>query len=148
VSRTPLLLALAVAAGASSLGCTITTIDSPVTVTTKQLPEASKPDVVAAAKEVTGSSCDRVVLMIIPVGFATVESAYAEALAQAPGADMLLNYETRSSLVFIAPFYYQVCSEVHGFAVSSQQVALAGERGGRAPVNVASTAGAGRARPR
>ena len=106
---------------ASSLaGCTTKTVDRPVTVTTKLLPELSKPEVVSAAKEVTGSSCSRVVLSFIPIGFATAEAAYADALAKAPGTDALISYEARISTVVIVPFYYEVCSEVHGYAVVSK----------------------------
>jgi len=82
---------------------------------------------VKAAKEVTGQSCNRVVLLFIPVGFATAESAYAEALGQAPGTDMLLNHEARASVLFITPFYYQVCTQVHGFAVNSKTFVAAAE---------------------
>jgi hypothetical protein len=125
--------ALALAASFASVACTVKTVDRPVTVTTKQLPEASRPDVVNAAKEVKGESCSRVILLIIPAGFATAESAYADALGQAPGADVLLNYEARASVLVIAPFYYQVCTEVHGFAVSSKAlVAASADRSGAA----------------
>jgi hypothetical protein len=103
-------------------GCTQTTVDRPVTVTTKPLPELSK----ATGRPVTGSSCGRVVLLIIPVGFATAESAYAEALGQSPGADALLNYEERRTHVFALPFYYQVCTVVHGYAVSSKTLTAEG----------------------
>ncbi|HVH46300.1 MAG TPA: hypothetical protein VM925_28360 [Labilithrix sp.] len=125
MKRSSILLAMALTA--SSAGCTIKTVDKPVTVTTKQLPEASKPEIVKAAKEVTGQSCNRVVLLFIPVGFATAESAYAEALGQAPGTDMLLNYEARANVLFITPFYYQVCTQVHGLAVNSKTFVAAAE---------------------
>jgi hypothetical protein len=116
-------LAILFAVATSSLaGCTTKTVDRPVTVTTKLLPELSKPEVVRAAKEVTGESCSRVILSLIPVGVATAESAYAEALAKAPGADALISYEARVTTVIVAPFYYQVCSEVHGYAVSSKSL--------------------------
>jgi hypothetical protein len=111
VKRAALLVMLTLA------GCTVKTIEPPVTVTTKNLPELSHPQ---GAKEVRGSSCTRVAILIIPVGFGTAEAAYADALEQAPGTDALLNYESRSSVVFAFPFYYHVCSEVHGYAVSSK----------------------------
>ena len=121
------LLVLFAAALSSLAGCTTKTVDRPVTVTTKLLPELSKPDVVRAAKEVTGESCSRVILGLIPVGVATAEAAYADALAKAPGADALISYEARTSAVVIAFLYYQVCSELHGYAVSSKSlVAKAG----------------------
>jgi hypothetical protein len=113
---------LAIALGLSSAACTVKTLEGPVTVTTKPLPEATKPEVVKAAKEVKGSSCSRVVLSIIPVGFATAEAAYADALGQAPGADVLLNYEARATTLVVIPFYYEVCTEVHGFAISSKEL--------------------------
>ncbi len=103
-------------------GCTVKTVDAPVTVTTKPLPELSRADVVAGAKEVRGSSCSRVVLGIIPVGIATVESAIEDALAQAPGTDVLLRYEERQSFVMML-VYLQACTEVHGYAVSSKSLA-------------------------
>ena len=120
---------LLVLAGALSLlaGCTTKTVDRPVTVTTKLLPELSKPEVVSAAKEVSGESCSRVILGLIPIGVATAEAAYADALAKAPGADALISYEARTSAVVVMFLYYQVCSEVHGYAVSSKSlVAKAG----------------------
>ncbi|MCA9590032.1 MAG: hypothetical protein KC657_32230 [Myxococcales bacterium] len=126
MKRTVLTLALGLAAAASSLGCTVKTVDAPVTVSTKLLPELSKPEVTSAAREVTGSSCSRVVLGFIPVGIATAEAAYADALAQAPGADTLISYEERANVLVAFIFYYQVCTEVHGYAVSSR--ALAGAR--------------------
>jgi len=114
---------LVLAAALSSLaGCTTRTVDRPVTVTTKLLPELSKPEVVSAAKEVTGESCSRVILGLIPIGVATAEAAYADALAKAPGADALISYEARTSAVVVMFFYYQVCSEVHGYAVSSKSL--------------------------
>ena len=117
---------VAFAASASFLvGCTTKTVDRPVTVTTKILPELTKPEVVSGAKEVTGESCSRVILSIIPIGVATAESAYADALAQAPGADALISYEARTTAVVVVPFYYQVCSEVHGWAVVSKNIAKA-----------------------
>ena len=112
--------ALVLALGLASAGCTVNTVNQPITVTTKALPEAASPEVMKTAKEVKGSSCNRVALLIIPVGFATAESAFADALSQAPGADMLLNYEARLSTLVVAPFYYEVCTEVHGFAISSK----------------------------
>lgn len=115
----------ALLAGALGLGCTVKTVDAPVTVTTKLLPEASKLDIPSGAKEVTGSSCSRVVLGLIPVGVATVEAAYADALAQAPGTDTLIRYEERTNAMFAFIFYYQVCTEVHGYAVSSKALAAA-----------------------
>lgn len=117
---------LVAAIAASSLGCTVKTVDAPVTVTTKLLPELSRPDVVAAAKEVKGSSCSRVVLGLIPVGVATAEAAYADALEQAPGANTLISYESRTSAFFAFIFYYEVCAEVHGWAVPSNVLAGAG----------------------
>jgi hypothetical protein len=109
------LLGLTLALGAT--GCTYKTVDRPVTVTTKILPELAKPNL---GKEVSGRSCNRVVLLIIPVGFATAESAYEDALAQSPGADALIGFEGRTTTLFIFPFYTQVCAVVHGFAVSSK----------------------------
>lgn len=111
-------LALALALG----GCTVKTVDAPVTVTTKPLPELSRPELVAEAKEVTGESCARVVLGFIPIGIATVNAAVEDALAQAPGSDTLLRYEERQSFV-TALVYYQVCTIVHGYAVSSKRIA-------------------------
>jgi hypothetical protein len=106
-----------------SIGCTYKTIDRPITITTKPLPEAVKTEVRGGAKEVTGTSCNRVVLLFIPVGFATIESAYADALGKAPGADAILDYQERTTAMFVFPFYYEVCSEVHGYAVQSKNVA-------------------------
>jgi hypothetical protein len=122
VKRLPTLLVAASvgALAAASAGCTTTTVDRPITVTTKLLPELSAVDTANAGTEVSGTSCSRVVLLIIPAGFATAESAYAKALGQAPGADALVRYEARTNALVIFPFYYQVCTEVHGYAVKSE----------------------------
>lgn len=61
-------------------------------------------------------------LLIIPVGFATADAAYQDALDQAPGADTLVNFEGRADHLFIFPFYFEVCAQVHGWAVSSSQL--------------------------
>lgn len=114
--------ALGLTIAAVTSGCTVKTIDAPVTVSTKLLPELSRPEVQQAAKEVTGTSCDRVVLFFIPIGVATAESAYADALAQAPGADTLIRYESRMTSLFLWPFYFETCAIVHGYAVSSKSL--------------------------
>lgn len=109
------------ALGALATGCTIKTVDGPLTVTTKPVPEALRPDVLAKAKEVTGESCSRVLLFFIPLGFATVDSAVEDALKKAPGTDTLLRYEERQSLVS-AFLYWEVCTVVHGYAVASKDL--------------------------
>jgi hypothetical protein len=126
MSRWTLAFAGLLALAFSSSGCTYKTVDRPVSVTTKILPELAKPNL---GKEVTGRSCNRVVLLIIPVGFATAESAFEDALGQAPGSDALVSYEARTSTLFIFPFYTQVCAVVHGYAVSSKT--LTGEQRGQ-----------------
>jgi hypothetical protein len=104
-------------------GCTTTTIDRPVTVTTKLLPEVAKADTENKGKEVTGESCSRIVLSLIPVGIATAEKAYADALEKAPGTDALVRYEARVTTLYVFLFYTEVCSQVHGYAVSSKTLA-------------------------
>ncbi len=116
-----LLLTAVTSLGLLGSACTVKTLDAPVTVTTKILPEL--PNSTRVGVEVTGSSCNRVALLIIPVGFATAESAYQDALSKAPGTDTLISYEARATNLFIFPFYYEVCTEVHGFAVSSKSIA-------------------------
>jgi hypothetical protein len=101
--------------------CTTQTIPGPLVVSTRPIPELGASGV--KAKTVTGQSCGRVVLLIVPVGFATAENAYADALSQAPGADTLVNYEERVTNLFIFPFYYQICTEIHGNAVASKSPA-------------------------
>ena len=119
LSRAALVLAF------SGFGCTTQTIPGPLVVSTRPVPELGANG--TRAKRVVGESCSRVVLLIIPVGFATVESAYDDALAQDPGTDTLVNYEERTTSLFIFPFYYEVCTEVHGHAVSSKSAAPAPE---------------------
>jgi hypothetical protein len=102
----------------SGMGCTTKTISGPLVVSTHPLPELGTDG--ADAKRVAGESCNRVVLLLIPVGFGTVESAYADALSQVPGADTIVDYEERTNNLFIFPLYYEVCTEVHGYAVSSK----------------------------
>jgi hypothetical protein len=102
----------------SAFGCTTQTIPGPLVVSTRPVPElgpGSEPK-----QRVTGESCGRTVLLIIPVGIATVESAYEDALSQAPGADTLVDYEERVTNLFAFPFYYEVCTQVQGYAVSSK----------------------------
>ena len=118
LSRAALVLAL------SGFGCTTQTIPGPLVVSTRPVPELGTGE---SAKRVVGESCGRVVLLIIPIGFATVESAYDDALSQAPGTDTLVNYEERTTNLFAFPFYYEVCTEVHGLAVSSKSAAPAPE---------------------
>jgi hypothetical protein len=122
MSPAPKILLAALGLGLASSACTVKTVDRPVTVTTKLLPEAAHADATGAGQEVSGSSCNRVVLLFIPVGFATAERAYADALAQAPGADALVRYEARQRALFVFPFYYEVCSEVHGYAANSKSL--------------------------
>jgi hypothetical protein len=112
LSCAALVLALA------GMGCTTQTIPGPLVVSTRPLPELATSG--ATAKRVTGESCSRTVLLVIPIGFATAESAYADAVEQAPGADTLVNYEERATSLFIFPFYFEVCTEIHGDAVSSK----------------------------
>lgn len=102
----------------SALGCTTQTVPGPLVVSTRPLPELGTPG--PSGKLVTGESCGRVVLLFIPVGFATAESAYNDALSQAPGADTIVNYEERVTNLFAFPFYYQVCTEIHGYAIASK----------------------------
>ena len=121
----------ALALALAGTGCTVQTVPGPLVVSTRQLPELGTAG--ANTKRVTGESCGRVVLFIIPVGIATVESAYEDALSQAPGADTLVHYEERANNLFIFPFYYQACTEIHGYAVSSKSSAPAATPRASAP---------------
>lgn len=103
--------------------CTTRPIDSSVTVTTKPLPELRGGRV---GKRVSGSSCTHVYLLVFPVGSAWTGRAYAEALAQAPGADTLVAFESRSTYFSIWPFYRRICTEAHGYATKAAE--LTGER--------------------
>jgi hypothetical protein len=111
LSSAALVLALA------GMGCTTQTIPGPLVVSTRQLPELGTS---GAGKLVTGESCSRTVLLFIPIGFATAESAYEDAVSQVPGADTLVAYEERATGLSIFPFYYEVCTEIHGYAVSAK----------------------------
>ena len=120
--------ALATAAlllGLCGMGCTYQTIPGPLVVSTRPVPELATPEV--KGKPVVGKSCGRAVLMLIPIGIATAESAYKDALSQAPGTDTLVNYEERSTNLFLFPFYYEICTEIHGYAVASKSAAAATE---------------------
>ncbi len=103
-----------------SVGCSEATIKPPLTITTKAQPNLVAP---ANAPRVVGSSCGRVILFVIPISVATAEHAFANALEKAPGADTLLEYETRSHATFIPPFFYEMCFDVHGIAVTAAQLA-------------------------
>jgi hypothetical protein len=102
----------------SGMACTTQTIPGPLVVSTRSVPELGTGG--AGGKRVVGRSCSRAVLLIIPVGIGTVESAYDDALSQAPGSDTLLDFEQRTTNLFIFPFYYEVCTELHGYAASSK----------------------------
>jgi hypothetical protein len=102
----------------SGMACTTQTIPGPLVVSTRAVPELGAGG--AGGKRVVGRSCGRAVLLIIPVGIGTVESAYDDALSQAPGADTVVDFEQRTTNLFIFPFYYEICTELHGVAVSSK----------------------------
>jgi len=107
------------------MGCTYQTIPGPLVVSTRPVPELATAEV--KGKPVAGKSCGRAVLMLIPIGIATAESAYKDALSQAPGTDTIVNYEERSTNLFLFPFYYEMCTEIHGYAVASKTAAGATE---------------------
>lgn len=117
LSSAALVLALA------AFGCVTQTIPGPLVVSTRPIPELGTRG--EAKQPVTGESCGRTVLLIIPVGFATVESAYEDALSQSPGSDTVIEYEERVTNLFIFPFYYEVCTQIHGYAVASKSRAPA-----------------------
>lgn len=107
----------------SALACTTQTIPGPLVVSTRPVPELGTG--AEPRQRVTGESCGRTVLLLIPVGIGTVESAYEDALSQAPGADTVVDYEERITNLFIFPFYYEVCTQIHGYAVASKSRAPA-----------------------
>jgi hypothetical protein len=119
------LASAALVLGLCGMGCTYTTVPGPLVVSTRPVPELATAEV--KGKPVTGKSCGRAVLMLIPIGIGTVESAYKDALSQAPGTDTIVNYEERSTNLFLFPFYYEVCTEVHGYAVASKSAAASSE---------------------
>jgi hypothetical protein len=119
------LSAAAFVLGLSGMACTYQTIPGPLVVSTRPLPELAT--AAPQAKLVSGESCARAVLMFIPIGIATAESAYKDALSQAPGADTLLHYEERTTNLFLFPFYYEACTQIHGYAVASKSGAPAAE---------------------
>ena len=98
---------------ASASGCVTQTIPGPLVVSTRPVPELGTHET-PAAKRVRGESCGRVALMFIPIGVATAEAAYEDALSQAPGTDTIVNYEERMNLLFLFPLYYEMCTEIHG----------------------------------
>lgn len=109
-------------------GCSFPVVDQPVVITTKPLLELTDPALLKDAKEVTGRSCNRSVLLIIPVGVATANAAYDDALAQAPGADAIVRFESRTSLVMAVPFYLESCAVVHGYAINTKRLHEASAR--------------------
>jgi hypothetical protein len=109
-------------------GCTIPVFTKPVTVSTSPIPGKTEH---GGAKLVTGTSCSRLTLLIIPLGFGTSDAAFEDALAQAPGADTLVDWRMKQDVLAILAtiIYFQSCVTVEGYAVdSSKLVQEAGDK--------------------
>jgi hypothetical protein len=99
----------------STTGCSLPVFQDPVTVSTKSL---TMPAAEPGAPAVTGKSCSRVVLLILPVSFGTSNGAFKEALENAK-TDTLVNWRLRQTVAGFIPLYYQVCLVVEGQPASA-----------------------------
>jgi hypothetical protein len=70
---------------------------------------------------VVGKDCSHVVLLLIPLGTLnpTIDGAIDDALAQAPGADALVNVSIKRTSLF-AILYARSCVEIEGTAISTR----------------------------
>jgi len=102
-------------------GCTIPVFTKPVTVSTSSIPGKTEH---GDAKLVTGTSCSRLTLLIIPLGFGTSDAAFEDALAQAPGTDTLVDWRMKQDALAILAtiIYFQSCVTVEGYAVASSKL--------------------------
>jgi len=102
-------------------GCTIPVFTKPVTVSTSPIPGKTEH---GDAKLVTGTSCSRLTLLIIPLGFGTSDAAFEDALAKAPGTDTLVDWRMKQDVLAILAtiIYFQSCVTVEGYAVSSSKL--------------------------
>jgi len=118
VARSSLLVACA----ALGAGCSVPVFTEPVTITTRHLPSFSEQ--VDAAPVVSGRSCSRMTLLVIPLGYATSNAAFNDALSQASGADTLVDWHMKQDVLAIVGslIYFQNCIVVEGKAVNSAEL--------------------------
>jgi hypothetical protein len=118
-ARTGFVLASLFAAGLA--GCSIPVFTKPVTVSTSAIPGKTEH---GDAKLVSGRSCSRLTLIIIPLGFGTSDAAFEDALAQAPGTDTLVDWRMKEDNLGILAtiIYFQSCVTVEGYAVNSSKL--------------------------
>jgi hypothetical protein len=102
-------------------GCSIPVFTKPVTVSTNPIPGKTEH---GDAKLVTGTSCSRTTLIFIPLGFGSSDSAFEDALAQAPGTDTLVDWRLKEETlaIVLTILYAQSCVTVEGYAVNSSKV--------------------------
>jgi hypothetical protein len=107
--------------GLASSGCTIPVFTKPVTVSTKAIPGMTDH---GDAKLVKGKSCSRMTLLIIPLGFGTSDSAFEDALSQAPGTDTLVDWHMTQDVLSIigTVIYFQSCVTVEGYPVNASKL--------------------------
>jgi hypothetical protein len=111
----------AVLLGLGLEGCSFPVFTKPVTVSTNPIPGKTEH---GDGKLVSGTSCSRTTLIVIPLGFGTSDSAFEDALAQAPGTDTLVDWRMKQDVLAILAtiIYFQSCVTVEGYAVSSSKV--------------------------
>ena len=102
-------------------GCTVPVFTKPVTVSTRPIPGKTEH---GDAKLVSGTSCSRLTLLVIPLGFGTSDAAFEDALAKAPGTDTLVDWHMKQDVLAILAtiIYFQHCVNVEGYAVDSSKL--------------------------
>lgn len=103
-------------------GCAIPVFTEPVTITTKHF--ASFGEQTEKAPLVSGRSCSRVTLLVIPLGFGTATAAFDDALSNAQGADTLVDWHMKQDTLAIIGtlIYFENCITVEGKAIDSQDL--------------------------
>jgi hypothetical protein len=115
---------LSAIASAASLviGCSVPVFTEPVTISTRHFESFSEQ--VESAPVVSGRSCSRLVLLFIPLGFATANGAFNDALANSEGADTLVDWHMKQDVLAIVGslIYFENCIVVEGKAVNSSEL--------------------------
>lgn len=100
----------------SAVGCTTTSARKNIYSDDAELIKRVKAQNPQAQK-VMGDSCGYL-YFIIPWGFPDVDKSYDAALAQTPGANVLLDAEISHSIFWIPVFYLKQCFVTEGIAVT------------------------------
>lgn len=119
-------------AAALVIGCSVPVFTEPVTISTRHF--ASFSEQVESAPVVSGRSCSRLVLLFIPLGFATANGAFNDALSNSQGADTLVDWHMKQDVLAIVGslIYFENCIVVEGKAVDSSELVASASDGQKA----------------